>query len=76
LNYLTRGERKAKCRAAQESLAHRIAEYRPLAIVALLLSIREIVGAARYAVPFPGMGLQSRFREAMACIIPLLPKIG
>ena len=35
--------REARCRAAQDGLAARIAEYRPLAIVALLLGIRDIV---------------------------------
>jgi hypothetical protein len=68
VNHLTRRERKAKCRAAQDSLADRIAEYRPLAIITLLLSIKEIVeaaaiaagsSAARYAVPFPGIGQQT-----------------
>jgi hypothetical protein len=32
--------------------------------------------AARYAVPFPGMGHQRRFRDEMARIIPMLPRIG
>ncbi len=76
-------ERKAKCRAAQAGLADRIAEYRPLAIVTLLLSIKEIVeaaaiaagsSAARYAVPFPGMGQQRRFLDAMERIVRHLPR--
>ena len=32
--------------------------------------------APRYAVPFPGMGQQARFREAMARIIPKLPRLA
>jgi hypothetical protein len=68
-------ERKAKCLEAQNGLANRIAEYQPHAIVSLLLSIQKIVGAApnkadseatRFAVPFPGMGHQWRFRAEMA----------
>jgi hypothetical protein len=79
-----RSERMAKCREARPSLATRIAEYRPLAIVSLLLSTRHIVDAAaidarsdapRYAVPFPGMGQQARFRAAMVDIIPKLPRL-
>jgi hypothetical protein len=85
VNNLTPVERIAKCRATQGSLGERIAEYQPEAIVSLLLGIKEIVegaaieagsSAARYAVPFPGMGQQTRFRDEMARIIPMLPKIG
>jgi hypothetical protein len=77
-----RSQRKAKCFAARGSLAIRIAEYRPLAIVALLLSIDNDVRAAAtaagstcpcYAVPFPGMGQQPRFFSEMARILPTLP---
>jgi hypothetical protein len=72
VDQLATAERKAKCRDAQESLAARLAEYRPLAIVALLKSIEKNVDAAaiaagsdvpRFAVSFPGMGQQNRFRE-------------
>jgi hypothetical protein len=85
VNRLTKSERIAKCLAAQSSLATRIAEYRPLAIVSLLISIKAIVDAAaieagstaqRFAVPFPGMGQQARFKAAMAEIIPALPEIS
>jgi hypothetical protein len=53
--------------------------------VSLLRGIKEIVeaaaiaagsSAARYAVPFPGHGQQTHFRDEMARIIPILPKIG
>jgi hypothetical protein len=78
-------ERKAKCLGAQNSLADRIADYQPLAIVTLLLSISNIVDAAaiaancnapRFAVPFPGMGNQKRFKEEMARILPRLPRLA
>jgi hypothetical protein len=81
---LENAERKMRCLEARPSLAARIAEYRPLAIVSLLLSTRHIVDAAaidarsaapRYAVPFPGMGQQARFRTAMVDIIPKLPRL-
>jgi hypothetical protein len=77
-------EREAKCLDAQNSLADRIAEYQPLAIVTLLLRISDIVdaaaiaancNAARFAVPFPGMGNQTRFKDEMARILPTLPRL-
>jgi hypothetical protein len=77
-------ERKAKCRDAQQSLADRIAEYRPLAIVSLLKRIGKNVDAAaisagsdapRYAVPFSRKGNLTRFNAEMARIIPLLPRL-
>lgn len=77
-------EREAKCRAAQDGLADRIAEYQPAAIVTLLLRISDIVDAAaiaagsnapRFAVPFPGMGNQQRFKDEMIRIIPQLPRL-
>jgi len=83
INRLTRAQRREEHRASRQSLARRIAEYRPLAIVSLLLDIRDIVDAAavdaasnapRYAVPFPGMGQQGRFRAGIARILPLLPR--
>jgi hypothetical protein len=37
VNNLTKSERRAKCLAAEKSLADRIVKYRPLAIVSLLL---------------------------------------
>jgi hypothetical protein len=84
VNQLAKSERNATCRAAQASLASRIAEYRPLAIVSLLISIKDIVEAAaieagssapRFAVPFPGMGQQGRFKAAMAEIVSNLPRL-
>jgi hypothetical protein len=83
VNQLVKADRIAQCQAAQGSLAARIVEYRPLAIVSLLMSIRTIVDAAaiqagstaqRFAVPFAGMGQQGRFKTAMAQIITTLPK--
>lgn len=43
---LTPAERKAKCLAAGGSLRDRIAAYRPLAVVPVLISIKGIVEAA------------------------------
>ena len=76
-------ERSVLCRGAQNSLAERIAEYRPLAIVSLLIGISKIVDAAALAagshaplfrVPFPGNGQQKRFHEKITAIIPALPR--
>jgi hypothetical protein len=83
VNQLDGSQRKAMCLAAEKSLADRIAEYRPLAIVSLMFGIRDIVESAatmagskadRYAVPFPGMGQQVRFQRAMENILPKLPR--
>ncbi len=80
-----KGERIATCRAAQPSLTARIADYKPAAIVTLLLSIGDIVESAattagsnapRYAVPFPGMGQQGRFLVEMKKLIPSLPRVS
>jgi hypothetical protein len=49
VNQLTKAQRDAKCLGAQNSLAARIAEHRPLAIVSLLISIKTIVDAAAIA---------------------------
>lgn len=83
VNQMQSAELKKTCREAQHSLADRIAEYQPQAIVCLLLRISDIVehaadeagsGARQFAVPFPGNGQQLRFRKAMARIIPQLPR--
>jgi hypothetical protein len=79
VNHLGMAQRRQEWLNAQPSLARRIAEYKPRAIVTLLRGMRHIVqGAARAAgssaehhlVPFPGMGHQARFRKEMATIIP------
>ncbi|MGY4175752.1 hypothetical protein ACVIHH_001043 [Bradyrhizobium sp. USDA 4518] len=78
-------ERRGTCLGAADSLSNRIAAYRPLAIVSVLVSIRSIVEAAAraagsdarlFGVPFPGMGQQARFHNEMVQIIPLLPRNG
>jgi hypothetical protein len=84
VNQLERSpQRKKECRDAQSSMAARIKEYQPRAIVSLLLSIRYIVDAAAidagsdarlFAVPFAGNGNQNRFRKQIAPILPQLPK--
>ena len=75
-------ERKAACAAARDSLAQRIAEYRPEAIVVLQRSISADVVAAVamarsdakvYHVRFPGNGQQGNFKSDMEAILPLLP---
>jgi hypothetical protein len=82
VNHLPKAQREAQCIAAVHSLADRIAEYRPLGIVSVLLKIKDIVGiaaklarsdAVQFAVPFPGNGQQARFQREMARILPRLP---
>lgn len=84
VDHLPKPLRKQKCAAARDDLARRIEKYRPGAIVSLLLSIQDIVDDAAtaahsearcFAVPFPGMGHQVRFRAAMDRIVPSLPRL-
>jgi hypothetical protein len=82
VNGMTASERRAHWLQSRPSLAARIADYRPLAIVTLLLDMQKVVEDAAqdagckanlYAVPFPGVGNQGRFRDAIANLIPHLP---
>lgn len=84
VNGMARAEGRANWVQSQPSLSARIAEYPPEAIVVLLLGMREIVeqaardansAAKLYAIPFPGMGNQNRFRDAMLKLLPELPSI-
>jgi hypothetical protein len=83
INHLTPSARKAAWYGSCGSLAARIAEYQPLAIVSLLSGIKDIVSdAARkagskvslHSVPFPGMGNQTKFHNEMIKIVPELPR--
>ena len=85
VNALPKAQRMTKSLAARASLAERIRGYQPLAIVSVMRGIGDIVNEAavaagsdapRYVVPFPGNGQQRRFLDAMARIVPMLPKIG
>jgi hypothetical protein len=85
VNHLDGLQRKNHLNNAKESLAARICDYKPRAIVSLLLSITRYVDAARtlaqsdaalYEVPFPGMGQQRRFHQAMDALIPKLPRLS
>jgi hypothetical protein len=75
-------ERRKKCREARASLAARIAEYQPAAIVCLLKSISDDVEIAAskanskaplHIVPFAGQGHQREFDDEMKRILPELP---
>jgi hypothetical protein len=77
-----RRERRKQCREARASLATRIAEYQPSAIVCLLKRICDDVEIAAskaaskaplYTVPFAGQGHQTKFRDQMKRILPELP---
>jgi hypothetical protein len=82
VNGLNRRERRAACLAAQASLADRIKQYQPRAIVTLMLGIKDIVDAAAMsagsskpnAVHFPGNGQQRFFLKDMVKIMPSLPR--
>jgi hypothetical protein len=82
INDLPRVDRKKACLEAQDSLVSRIKEYRPRAIVCLLLGIKPFVKAAAkaagcnapfYAVAFP-VRHGRRFGKEIKPIFPLLPK--
>lgn len=81
---LPKPERLRICAESQTSLSERIVAYQPQAIVTVLLSVKDNVEAAavaagssamRYAVPFPGMGQQGRFKREVEAIIPMLPRL-
>ena len=85
IDNLETAERIAACHAAQADLAARIAEYKPQAIVVMVLGIRDIVekaaisvgsNAPRYAVPFPGPWHKELFLAEMKMLIPLLPRFS
>ena len=85
VNALPKAQRMTKSQRLGASLAERIRGYQPLAIVSVMRGIGDIVNEAavaagsdapRYVVPFPGNGQQRRFLDAMARIVPMLPKIG
>jgi hypothetical protein len=78
-----RSELKKKCREARDSLAIRIAKYKPAAIVCLLRRIRDDVEVAAlmadseaccYTVSFPPQHPR-RFREEMKLILPRLERL-
>ena len=80
INNLRGKARRDACVAARESLA-----YQPLAIVSLMLGIREDVEAAmtiagcnvrHINMPFPGMGQQKKFRDQMRPLWATLPGHG
>jgi hypothetical protein len=82
VNHLSKSERIARCFDARKSLADRIAEYKPEAIVSLLHVVEPFVDDAakeagsnvpRHVVPFPRF--PKRFRAAMAILIPKLPRL-
>ena len=79
-----KSERNRHRHKEMSSLARRMADYRPLAVVALMCGIKRMVAAAMheaglshiplYVTPFPGrLKHVERFRAKMAEIIPNLP---
>jgi hypothetical protein len=82
VNHLGPKDRRFLCRDSVSSFVERLKDYKPKAIVVLLLSIRPMVldaiRAARLScpvccTPYPGFGNQPRFHKAMSEIIPSLP---
>jgi hypothetical protein len=82
VNQLENKPRRALCRESISSFVERLKDYKPQAIVILLMSIKPMVLKAMqeaglsyepYCTPYPGFGNQRRFHLAMAKIIPHLP---
>jgi hypothetical protein len=76
---LSKAERDKRCRDARSNLAARIMKYQPQAIISILSRIQDDVEiaanmagsrASLFAVPFPGNGWQTRFREGIERILP------
>lgn len=79
VNRLPRSEKKAMRTSNVPSLAGRIREYQPLAVIAFMKAIRRPVedavaasgcGCAVHTVSFPGNGRQAEFRAEMSAILP------
>jgi hypothetical protein len=84
VDHLPPKQRMAACKNSVSSLAERISEYKPSAVVCILMRIepqvRQAIILSRikpsfYALPFPGMGQQLRFIEGFREILPDLPTI-
>ena len=82
INDKASGARKAARSASVESLASRIAEYRPKTIISIMKAIDPYVKDARrksgictkyFCVPFPGYHWQREFRHEMCKLLPNLP---
>jgi hypothetical protein len=82
VNHLLNRDRRSMLNQSISSFAKRLKNYRPKAIVILLMSIRPMVVKAiseaglsyePYWTPYPGFGNQPRFQKAMTEIIPNLP---
>ena len=82
VNHLLNRDRRSMLNQSISSFAKRLKNYRPKAIVILLMSIRPMVVKAiseaglsyePFWTPYPGFGNQPRFQKAMTEIIPNLP---
>ena len=82
VNHLSDKDRRAFCRASISSFVERLKDYKPQAVVILLRRIESMVVQAMdeagvscvtYCTPYPGLGHQLRFHQAMAEIVPNLP---
>jgi hypothetical protein len=82
VNHLAPRVRRSLCKQSISSLAKRLKDYKPAAIVILLCSIEPMVLQAMreagllyepFCTPYPGFGNQPRFHRAMAEIVPKLP---
>jgi hypothetical protein len=82
VNKMNKKERKEHQWKGVASLAERMADYRPAAVVVLMCAIEEMVVDAmnkadlshvpHFVTPFPGRYHRGRFKEKMAEIIPKL----
>ena len=83
INHLPRESSHLSSKQSIPAFASRLKTYNPAAVVILLKSIKPMVLGERcdrqacrsspFCTPYPGMGNQPRFHQAMAQIIPSLP---
>jgi len=81
VNWLSRSERTAMHTSNVASLASRVREYQPLAVIAFMKAISRPVeeavtttgcDCAVHTVSFPGNGRQAEFRAEMTAILPVV----
>ena len=82
VNHLRNKDRTSLCTRSVSSFAERLKDYKPEAVVILMIAIKPMVVKAMleaglhcesYCTPYPGFGNQPRFHKAMTGIIPNLP---
>src|SRR6267154_2694748 len=79
VNQMGASDRRRARKACEKSLASRLVAHRPVAVVAVLMSLRPnverslalagLVGVPVYSLPFPAMGHQQRFATKLGALL-------